>query len=162
MRKYAWLILAGVVASAWWMSPRSPRTTLRDAAGATPWPTVPHLRRREPTPGVFDLASIPRSKGAPTRNTNEEMLADSWLTASDLEHPEVYFELAARIPHMNRLDQRQATLDFFHAYRDRLQREHDALPADADKRRTIAATIERYDVAIHRLRQIIDGATPTP
>lgn len=84
-------------------------------------------------------------------------LAESGLQPDDLLHPEIYFELAAGEPQMNRPDQQHATLGFFLAYRDKLQHDLAALPVDAEEHDDLRAAIARYDDAIARLRRRIAG-----
>lgn len=116
------------------------------------------------TPRVVDLAELaPAPKSNPTAGDEDRFATNGRFTEEDRRHPERYFELAERIPELNRPEERRETLEYFRAYRRKLQRDVD-VGRDAAERREILATIARYDAAIARLRRLIDrpeGTTGT-
>ena len=110
-----------------------------------------------PTPSVFDLATLAPA-GETTESEDEERFrTNDRFTEEDLHHPERYFELAERMPELNRPEERRDTLDFFLAYREHLSRDLEVVGANPDKRQEILATIERYEGAIARLRELVDA-----
>ena len=111
-----------------------------------------------PTPAVFDLGKLAASPQPQERETDEERFSTNrWFTQDDRAHPERYFDLAERMPELNRPEERRDTLEYFLAYRAKLQRDLAAAGDDTDKRQEILATIERYETAISRLRKLIQG-----
>ena len=134
-------------------------TPLATAAVARPSDRSPSPR---PTPPVFDLAQIARAPQAkPPVDDADRFPTTDRFTQEDRRHPERYFELAERMPELNRPEERRDTLEYFLAYRRTLQRDLDA-SRDAGERREILATIARYDAAITRLRGLIDRPESTP
>ena len=138
----------------------APRDAIpRDAAAPTPVSarhdtgatSAPTAARAIPSP--FDFASLPRASvpAPPSPSDEERFPTTSWFTREDRDHPELYFELAARTPELNRPEERRATLAYFRAYREKLDRDLAAAGDDPAARRAIEATIARYDAAIARL-----------
>jgi hypothetical protein len=114
-----------------------------------------------PTPPVFDLGRLPRSQpSARGANDEDRFPTTDWFTQEDQRHPERYFELAARMPELNRPEERRHTLQYFEAYRAKLQRDLEAAREDTGARQDLLATAERYDRAISRLRKLIEGERP--
>ena len=109
------------------------------------------------TPPVFDLASIARSGETDERTQEERFRTNERFTPDDLQHPELYFSLAEHMPELNRPEERRDTLDFFHAYREKLGHDLEAVGENPGKRQPILAVIERYDSAITRLREVVDA-----
>jgi hypothetical protein len=105
------------------------------------------------TPAALDLAALPRAaaSAAPTGGDDDRFPTTPWFTREDRDHPERYFELAARMPELNRPQERRATLAYFRAYREKLDRDLAAAGDDPAARGAIAATVARYDAAIARL-----------
>jgi hypothetical protein len=99
---------------------------------------------------------MPRSGGTEKSADEERFVTDEWFTEGDLQHPELYFELAEEIEELNRPEERRDTLEFFLAYREKLRRDLE-FPQNRDRRQEALATIERYDAAIARLRELIDA-----
>lgn len=120
--------------------------------------TASDTRPGDTRPGVFDLATLGHPpQGEPEREptTNER------FTPDDLAHPERYFESAARVPELNRAEERSDVLRFFESYRDRLKRELSST-LEAERRAEIEAVLARYENAIDRLRQGIAASAATP
>jgi hypothetical protein len=84
-----------------------------------------------------------------------------WFTEEDQRHPERYFELAERMPELNRAEERRDALQFFLAYREKLRGDLDTVK-DPDEQREILAAIGRYDDAIARLRELLETQTANP
>jgi len=101
------------------------------------------------------LARSPQSKRS--ENDEERFPTNDWFKQEDLLHPERYFEVAEHVPELNRPEERRDTLEFFLAYREKLQRDLEAVGDNSDKRQEILATIERYESAISRLRKLIEA-----
>lgn len=142
------------------------------AAGASPRAGDPGATTAAPhanaspqtrlTPGVFDLATLGRATEREQREQNdtERFPTNDWFTQEDQRHPERYFELAERMPELNRPEERRDTLEYFRAYRDTLQRDLDAAGDDGHERQETLATIARYDHAIARLGRLIETERP--
>ena len=135
---------------------RSPNAQEQSPASPVPLATAASSRP-VPTPSVFDLATLPRSSETEEGTTEKRFPTSEWFTEEDQRHPELYFELAERMPKLNRPAERRDTLAFFLAYREKLRRDLDVSGENQDKRQEILATIERYDGAIVRLRELIDS-----
>ena len=118
-------------------------------------PTQPSSAAR-PAPPVFDLAKIAPSDEADESNQEKRFRTSDRFTEDDLQHPDLYFTFAERMPELNRPEERRDTLDFFLAYREKLRRDLEAVGENRDKRQQILAVIERYDSAITRLRALIE------
>jgi hypothetical protein len=111
-------------------------------------------------PAVFDLATLAhRAAPEPTSDPDRFRTSDRF-TAEDLAHPDRYFEAAARVPELQRDEERRDVLDYFLAYRAKLERDLAAAGGDAAERSAVIAVIGRYDAAIARLRSSL--ATPAP
>jgi hypothetical protein len=133
----------------------TPRAAASEVLHAEAVPTG-SSRTSQPTPGIFDFASItPRQQAAPTSH-EERFVTNERFTQQDLEHPERYFEAAAHAPALNKPEARRDTLEFFLAYRAKLEGDLD-VPANAARRTEIVAVIDRYDDAIERLRALMAG-----
>ena len=87
----------------------------------------------------------------------KRFVTNEWFTREDLQHPELYFELAEQMPELKRPEERRDTLDFFLAYREKLRHDLEVLGENRDKRQEILAAIERYEGAITRLRELVDA-----
>jgi hypothetical protein len=111
-------------------------------------------------PPVFDLAGL--AHGAPPQPTSDgdRFRTTDRFSADDLAHPERYFEAAARVPELQRDEERRDVLDYFLAYRAQLERDLAAAGSDVGKRTAVLAVIGRYDAAIARLRSSLE--TPAP
>jgi hypothetical protein len=94
---------------------------------------------------------------ASTPREEDRFRTDDRFTEDDLRHPERYFDLAERVPELNRPEERRDVLAYFLAYREKLGRDLAAAGADEAKRAEILLVIERYDAAIARLRKLLDG-----
>jgi hypothetical protein len=101
----------------------------------------------------FSLTAIPY----PRRDNMVRFLNGERFTEEDLHHPELYFELAEQMRELNRPEERRDTLEFFLAYREKLGRDLEVVGENEDKRQEILATIERYESAIARLRELVDA-----
>jgi len=111
-------------------------------------------------PPVSDLATLAR-RGAPEPSLDRDRFrTNEKFTAEDLAHPERYFEAAERLPELQRDEEQHDALEFFLAYRARLEGDLAVAGTRADKRGAVLAVIERYDAAIARLRSSL--ATPAP
>lgn len=119
-------------------------------------PATTAARVAVPTPGVFDFASITPRQQRAAAPVDERFVPNEHLTQEDLDHPERYFDAAARVPALNEPEARRDTLDFFRAYRAQLERDLEA-PEHGGRRSEILATIARYDDAIGRLRELIEA-----
>jgi hypothetical protein len=108
-----------------------------------------------PTPGVFDFGAMTPPRQQPA-SEEERFPTNERFTQEDQQHPERYFEAAKRMPVLNRPEERRAVLEYFLAYREKLERDVDDEALDADKREQIVATMQRYDDAIARLRALIE------
>ncbi len=142
----------------------SPAAETRRARQSVPASPVPQRTERSPSAAptlpVFDLAALPRTAEPRTSGGEREFATNQWFTEQDLRHPEIYFEMARRMPELNRAEERRDTLDFFLTYREKLHRDLEAAGKSAAERREIAATMARYDDAIARLRALIAAASP--
>ncbi len=133
------------------------------APGTAPEPATPALHadaspQARPTPPVFDFATLAHAPRSEQRNEAEpRFTTNEWFTQEDRRHPERYFELAERMPELNRPEERRDTLAYFVAYREKLRRDLEAAGGDGEKRRETRATIARYDAAISRLRKLIEA-----
>lgn len=134
---------------------RSPTTASSPTAEPSDAPPSPRA-----TPPVFDLANIPRAPTVQPQEDAERFATNQWFTREDQRHPERYFELAQRLPHLNRPEERRRTLEYFIAFRRKLERDLEAARDDTDERREILATISRYDAAIARLRPLVEVPPP--
>lgn len=110
-----------------------------------------------PTPSVFDFATLTPAAEPGERKEEEQFVTNDRFTEEDLHHPERYFELAEHMPELNRPEERRDTLDFFLAYREKLERDLEVVGENRDKHQEILADIERYEGAIARLRALIDA-----
>jgi tetratricopeptide (TPR) repeat protein len=110
-----------------------------------------------PPPAVFDFAKM-TPPAQPQRTKEERFRTNARFTQDDLEHPERYFAAAERVPELNRPEERRDALDYFLAYREKLQRDLEVAGEDQERRKEILVVIERYDAAIARLRKLIDDA----
>ena len=111
-------------------------------------------------PPVFDLATLAQH-GAPEPGIERDRFrTNDKFTVDDLAHPERYFEAAEHVPELQRDEERTDALEYFVAYRARLERDLRIAGTDARKRAEVLVVIERYDAAIARLRSSL--ATPTP
>jgi hypothetical protein len=98
------------------------------------------------------------SRGAAEPNPDADRFrTNDKFTAEDLAHPERYFEAAEQLPELRRDEERRDALDYFLAYRARLEHDLAVAARDADKRAAVLAVIERYDAAIARLRSLDAG-----
>jgi len=109
-----------------------------------------------PTPSVVDLATVPHAREIVRQKGDERFDTDEFRQEA-MQHPELYFELAERIPELNRPEERRDTLTFFLTYREKLQRDLEGAPENSSERQEILATIARYDDAIARLRPLVDA-----
>jgi len=109
---------------------------------------------------VFDLATLARN-GAPEPSPDgDRFRTNEKFTADDLAHPERYFEAAEHLPELRRDEERHDVLEYFVAYRARLERDLVAAGGDGDKRAAVRAAIARYDAAIARLRSALATSAP--
>lgn len=138
----------------------SPRAAREPHAPPVVPPTEPASTSR-PTPRVFDFAAMTPPRRTAAREDEDRFETNDWFTEEDLHHPERYFELAERMPELNRPEERRDTLDFFLAYREKRRRDLEAGGESPDQRQEMLASIERYDAAIARLRAIIDAERAT-
>ena len=140
------------LSGAWASAAAREHAAVADAGASSPSPQA----AATPPPPV-DLAALPRGSAAaqPSVSDDERFPTTRWFTAEDRDHPELYFELAARKPELNRPEERRAALAYFHGYREKLDRDLAAAGGDADARRRIEATIARYDAAIARMDALI-------
>jgi hypothetical protein len=134
-----------------------PPTAPFSTATVPPSGTSPSPRATLP---VFDLASIPHAPTVPPQEDEERFPTNEWFTREDQRHPERYFELAQRMPELNRPEERRLTLEYFLAFRRQLERDLEAARTDSDEQREILATISRYDAAIARLRPLVEAPPP--
>jgi hypothetical protein len=104
---------------------------------------------------AFDFAAMTPAARTKPATDEDRFVTNEWFTEDDLRHPERYFEMAERIPELNRLEERRQTLDYFLAYREKLQRDLEG--TEPATRQELLATIARYDSAIARLRALIDA-----
>ena len=145
--------------------PAAPAATAADVAhrsstspAVQPVQASPQTRA---TPPSFDLARLPPKWRQSLQAADPERFPTTkWFTKEDQRHPERYFELAARMPELNRREERRKTLEYFVAYRAKLDRDL-AAAGDGPDREELLATRARYDDAITRLRGII-GAEGAP
>jgi len=111
-------------------------------------------------PPVFDLATLAQ-RAAPQPTTDRDRFRTTEkFTADDLAHPDRYFEAAARVPELRRDEERRDALEYFLAYRAKLERDLAAAGRNAGKRDAVLAVIGRYDAAIARLRGELGTAAP--
>jgi hypothetical protein len=104
----------------------------------------------QPKGSVFDLATLTPPNGAGKNTDTERFPTNDWFTDEDLQHPELYFEMAKQMPELNRSEERQDTLAFFLAYRS-----SDIWIPRATTRASVPgslAAIDRYDHAIAELQ----------
>lgn len=135
---------------------------------AVAYPALPaflrEARRRTamppPRPPVVDLAALTPADRAAGGAEPERFATNEWFTAEDLQHPELYFEMAKQMPELNRPEERRDTLAFFLAYRDKLGRDLETAGDDPGKHTAILAVIDRYDRAISDLRERIAAEVP--
>jgi hypothetical protein len=138
----------------------------RASATASPAPrpspsTAPSPEGDSPTgPAVFDLATVAHQAAPQPTSDRDRFRTSDRFTAEDLAHPDRYFEGAARVPELQRDEERRDVLDYFLAYRAKLERDLDGAGRDAAERSAVLAVIGRYDAAIARLRSSL--ATPAP
>src|SRR4029079_998412 len=109
---------------------------------------------------VSDLAALAHPAAPQPTSDRDRFRTTDRFTADDLAHPERYFEAAARVPELQRDEERRDVLEYFLAYRAQLERDLGAAVRDANKRAAVLAVIGRYDAAIARLRSSF--ATPAP
>ena len=128
----------------------APRGVPSVAAGAATAPSQP----------VFDLATLARHEAPEPASDDDRFRTNDKFTADDRAHPERYFEAAERTPELPRDEERHDALEYFLAYRARLERDLAAAGGDADERAATLAVIARYDAAIARLQSAI--APPAP
>lgn len=131
-------------------------------APPTSQPSVPAPSRHapianEPTPGIFDFGAMtpPPQRADPDE---DRFVTNERFTEEDLQHPERYFEAAEHKPELNRPEARRAALDYFVAYREKLQQDLAGGSLSTAARAETLATIARYDAAIARMRALIAGA----
>ena len=110
-----------------------------------------------PTPGVFDFGAMTPQPQQPPGNEEERFVTNDRFTQEDLQHPERYFEAAETTAELNRPEERRAVLQYFVAYREKLEHDLADEEIDAETHQEIAATMQRYDDAITRLRALIDA-----
>ena len=121
---------------------------------------APSVAEAATTPPVFDFATL-ADRGAPAPSGDGDRFRTSEkFTVEDLAHPERYFEAAEQLPELRRDEERHDALEFFLAYRARLEHDLGVARRDPVKRAAVLAVIERYDAAIARMRSSL--ATPTP
>jgi len=127
-----------------------------------PSPSAAQSPGEEPTtgPAVFDLATVAHRTAPQPTSDADRFRTNDRFTAEDLAHPERYFEAAARVPELQRDEERRDVLDYFLAYRAKLERDLDAAGPDAAERSAMLEMIGRYDASIARLRSSL--ATPAP
>lgn len=63
------------------------------------------------------------------------------------------------MPELNRAEERHDALDFFVAYRSKLERDL-ATAASPSQRAELMEVIERYDQAIQQMRQLLQSPAP--
>jgi hypothetical protein len=132
------------------------RSSPRSAGQPDATGTVEPPSRPQPTPSIFDFGTM-LPPAAPEEDEEEErFVTNEWFTEEHLQHPEIYFEWAERMPELRRPEERRDTLAYFIAYREKLERDLEAAGDNTDRRQQILATIGRYDEAIARLRALID------
>jgi hypothetical protein len=183
-RRVAFAVVAALVAAlalSRWAAKNAPPGTLPVVAAPSPRATAalgdsvgparePHAaqsvapatepsRRAQSTPAVFDFAQMTPPANV-QRNEEDRFRTNDRFTKDDLLHPERYFDAAARMPELNRPEERRDVLAYFLAYREKLGRDLAVVGEDAQKREEILVVIERYDAAIRRLRKLVDGAEP--
>jgi hypothetical protein len=134
--------------------PTPPVAEPRGAGEAIATPTTASSATR-PTVVPFDFATM-GSAGRREGKKEERFVTNQWFTEDDLRHPDRYFELAERMPELNRPEERRDTLEFFLAYRQKLNDDLAAAGDDPSKRAEIQTVIDRYDAAIARLRPLIE------
>lgn len=131
--------------------------------GGMPVPAdVPSAPRRVPRPApppVYDFGTMlpmeeEEEDEAPTGRLAPRGM-EEWFGAAELREPSRYFELAERMPELNRPEERQDTLEFFLAYRDKLRRDLEVLEEGDSRRDETLETLTRYDEAIERLRPLV-------
>jgi hypothetical protein len=127
---------------------------------AAPSPSNPPSPQATTGPQVFDLATVAHPAAPQPPSDRDRFPTNDQFTADDLAHPERYFEAAARMPELQRDEERRDVLEYFLAYRAQLERDLSAAGRDANKRTALLAVIARYDAAIARLRSSL--ATPAP
>jgi hypothetical protein len=111
-------------------------------------------------PPVFDLATLTRQAVPEPSVDDDRFRTNERFTADDLAHPERYFDAAEQLPELRRDEERHDALEFFLAYRARLERDLGVAGRDADKRAAILAVMGRYDAAIARLRSSLATQAP--
>ena len=133
----------------------SPRN-VQEQHTAPPAPLPPDAApQARPTLPVFDLATLAHPAEPRESKEEERFRTNQWFSEQDLQHPELYFNLAERMRELERPEERRDALDFFLAYRGKLQRDLEAVGKDRNERLQILATIARYDTAIARLRELV-------
>jgi hypothetical protein len=130
-------------------------------SAARPSPgTTPSAGQATTAPPVFDLATLAQ-RGAPQPTSDRDRFpTNDRFTADDLAHPDRYFEAAARVPELQRDEERRDVLEYFLAYRAQLERDLAVAGRDASKRTAVLAVIGRYDAAIARLRSLLGTQAP--
>jgi hypothetical protein len=143
-------------AAASWATPTvAPRETSGGAVRAATVDVPTHAAVVPPTHRAVDFAAMtPAGRPKPATDA-DRFTTTEWFTEEDLRHPERYFAMAERIPELNRPEERRQTLEFFLAYREKLQR--DLREAEPAAREEVLATIARYDAAIARLRAVMQN-----
>lgn len=126
--------------------PRPPATVVRAAPVAA----------GVPTPGIFDFGAMTPPPAVPSSD-DDRFVANERFTQEDLQHPERYFEAAERMPELNRPEERRAVMEYFLAYRDKLERDLASGQLSPEIREEAVATLERYEEAIERLRELGAG-----
>lgn len=86
---------------------------------------------------------------------DDRFVANERFTQEDLQHPERYFEAAESRPELKRPEERRAVMEYFLAYRNKLERDLAGGQLSPEMREEVLATLERYDDAIERLRKLI-------
>ena len=145
-------------------APAHPTDSAHEAERRTPGSPAPDPAPRGvvagAAPPAFDLATLARHEAPAPVSDDDRFRTNDKFTADDLAHPERYFEAAERTPELQRDEERHDALEYFLAYRARLERDLAVAGGDANKRAAVVAVIARYDAAIARLQSAI--ATPAP
>ena len=165
-REIAWILAAllvlGLAAVRWQGGRSAADSPIRqvDLAGRVDSPAPARHTAAAATPPVSDLASVTRHPAPEPSPDDDRFRTNDKFTADDLAHPERYFEAAEHLPELRRDEERGDALEFFLAYRARLERDLAVAGNDADKRAAVVAVIERYDAAIARLRSSPPTSAP--
>src|SRR5215475_12714248 len=94
-------------------SPVMPPRDIREAIAPTATTVVTaSASQARPTTEVFDFAAMTPPEPTNQGKREQQFRTTDWFTEEDLRHPERYFELAERMPELNRPEERRDTLAF--------------------------------------------------